>query len=182
MCWLWQIVRSRITPDTLEGIHRAGHSFGLLVPPPESVWAALDRTLFDVTVQRRRLPDVAAFWEAKGRVYAGHINTPAAIVRESRWARAIEVAFRGTGLGASLVLTEEEVVGRVGQFELPHVSYAFRYKPPLDYTVAGNARRAAGDDVPLAQLDRVLVKQQIVPREEPTNHERRRETAAQANR
>jgi len=159
--WLWQILRSRITPDTLEGIRRAGRAYGVDVPPPESVWTALSRLLLDVTVDPRRWSSIADFWRAKGRVYEQHINSPEAIRRESQWARAIEVAFPRTTLAASLTLGEEDVIAKVGQLELPHVAYSYRYKPPQVYFVERAPLSTARGDLRLACLNRLLARQDL---------------------
>lgn len=155
---LWQVIRSPITPDTLEGMFRSGLTYGVSVPAPESVWGRLSRTLFDVVFPRSAFTVFADFWRAKGRIYADHINCEETIKRESQWTRAIEIAFKTTKLPLSLELDEEDVLEKLGQFELPHVNFALRYKPPLSYHVAEPDLLDDQQQVELEELGRHLLK------------------------
>jgi HD superfamily phosphohydrolase len=155
---LGQLIRSRLTPDTLEGIFRSGRAYGVPVPDPEQILAVLGRNLFEVTVAPGGLQVVREFWRAKARVYRAHINTPSAARRDSTWSRAIEKALPGISLGASLELTEEDVVRAVQERGLPEAAAEERYKPRHGYSFcARTARRLAGW-VPVAALNRVLLK------------------------
>lgn len=158
---LWQLIRSPITPDTLEGMSRSGFAYGVAVPSPRSLWGRLSRTLFDVILPRAAFGVFAEFWTAKGRIYAEHINREDTIKHESRWTRAIEIAFKSMKLPASLELKEEDVLKKVAQFELPNVNFAVRYKPPLSYHVATSTLVEGHGDMDLQQLSRVLLKRSI---------------------
>ena len=99
---LHSVIHSAITPDTLEGIHRAGHAIGIPVPMPNAVLDAIDAATPDMFIQtvvrRRRSRPVLKFWRAKGVVYDQYINAAASIEFESRWTHAIALEFKSVSL------------------------------------------------------------------------------------
>lgn len=154
---LWQVIRSPITPDTLDGMFRSGLTYRVSVPTPQTVWEWLNRTLFEVVFPRAAFSVFASFWKAKGCIYAEHINREDTIKRESQWTRAIEIAFKMTKLPSSLELDDEAVLKKLGQFELPHVNFVFRYKPPLRYHIV-ESELLDQRDIELQELGRYLLK------------------------
>lgn len=158
---LWQVTHSPLTPDTLEGIRRAGIAFGSAVPSPHLILRGIARSLFDVTFRRSAWRSIRSFWVAKSKVYSHHINTRVAVRQESQWARAIEIAFPRTTLGKSMELIEEHILERVRQFELPQIEFAFRYKPPLAYMVNSESIPQDNQDIPIEHLPIYLQKRPL---------------------
>lgn len=155
---LSQVIHSRITPDTLEGIHRAGLAYGIQVPSPDATSRVFRRSLFETTVDTRDMKTLHHFWTSKGRVYDHHINSWSAVRHESLWSTAIERALGKLSLAASLFLTEAEVYRSVQQFEFPFSSVMARYKAPIAYRFCvGVARRLKGE-VPVSALADVFLK------------------------
>lgn len=160
---LWQVIRSPLTPDTLEGMRRTGHAFGVEVPAPEAIWRALGRTLFDVTFALGALPQLVDFWRSKAQIYSEHINEMATVRLESRWTYAIETAFRAMKLGQTLELGESDLLSRVRQFALPNVNFVLRYKAPLRYFVAeSELPELEKGEATVTELGRALRKRPIV--------------------
>jgi hypothetical protein len=157
----WQIIRSPITPDTLEGMRRTGQAYGVAVPEPQQIWKGLGRTFFEVTVARSVWSYLSMFWTAKSTIYAEHINRADIVRKESQWSRAIEIAFAGTRLAETLELNEDHVLRKVTQFELPHVAFTFRYKPPQRYFIGASQLPGSRARVELTALPQVLKKQDL---------------------
>jgi HD superfamily phosphohydrolase len=162
---LKQIVRSPLTPDTLEGMWRCGAVFGVPVTPPDDVVAALVRHGRTARVDRRRMPAILEFWRSKSDIYQRFINREDVIVWESAWAVALQRCCTGVSLAGSLELSEDELVGAVVQLGLPAASRVVRYKEPQEYIING-ALDALPSEPPVSELWRVL-------RREPagTSHE-----------
>ncbi len=155
---LAQVIRSHLTPDTLDGMWRTGHVYGVTVPAPEEILAVLGRNLFDVTVAPGGISLIGEFWERKGRIYGDHINTPQAMRRDSTWSLAIERTFADISLAASLELSEADVIRAVQRMGLPSIDSCDRYKPPHEYRFcASSARRMVGW-TPISSLSSVLLK------------------------
>ncbi|NUQ79023.1 MAG: HD domain-containing protein [Polyangiaceae bacterium] len=156
---LWQVVHSRVTPDTLEGIARCAAAYEIGTPNTSHIWANFGRDLFnDVTIKRNGIAAARRFWRKKGYVYENFINNAGAILLESRWSSAIELAFQRISLGTSLLLSEEDLIGKVNQFELPHVRTTIRYKPPLVYSVSNAPPYRHVTQLPISELHRFLQK------------------------
>lgn len=158
---LRQVVCSRLTPDTLEGIARSGRAFGISVPGADSILRSLGRRSTDVTLDRDGLEGVVLFWQAKARVYEENIHDAETVALESRWALAVERALRGTGLVDSLCLTEQEIQARVQEAELPAAWSVHKFRPPLRYIVCGETRRRLSKEITMASLDSLLCKVRI---------------------
>lgn len=145
---LWSLIRSPLTPDTLEGIWRAAQAYEVEAPDPREIIELLVPGLFEPAIAASDLRGVERFWTAKARVYRENINSPEAIRWESDWAAAILAAFAETELGESLELHDDDVLSRVPatlcercahdtrQTSFPWSDAFMRYKPPLEYVLA----------------------------------------------
>lgn len=146
---LWQIIHSPITPDTLEGIWRAGLVFGVTVPGPMRLIAGIRCEGADAIVDCAQVPVVAEFWRAKAEVYDQFINSRSAVALESLCAEAILKRHqRLRKIERALRLTEVDLLpaierARHGQLRLPFEEY--RYKPPHKYFL-----NSALDRLPMA--------------------------------
>jgi hypothetical protein len=162
---LKQVVRSPLTPDTLEGMWRSGAVFDVPVTHPDDVVAALLRHGRTARVDRERMPAILEFWRSKSDIYQRFINREDVIVGESAWAVALQRCCSGVSLAESLELREDELVGAVERLGLPAASHVVRYKEPQEYIING-ALDALPSEPPVSELWRVL-------RREPagTSHE-----------
>jgi len=128
------LIHSPITPDTLEGMSRSGQVFGVPVPNPSQLVAALYRDIFsNVMIDRQRSSHIVSFWRRKSEIYDRHINNWRSIEFESAWSKAIEDAFARVPLADSLQLTERQIVGAVLTRNAPRFREVNRYKMPLSY-------------------------------------------------
>jgi hypothetical protein len=163
---LKQVVRSPLTPDTLEGMWRCGVVFGVPVPHPDEVVPALLRRRNLACLDGRRLPAVIDFWRGKSSVYERFINREDVIRWESAWAAALQRCCDGVALADSLELSEDELVSAVKRQGLPPAaSRVLRYKEPQEYLVNG-ALGALPPEPPVSELWRVLRREPAgAPRE-----------------
>lgn len=157
---LKQVVRSPLTPDTLEGTWRCGAVFGVAVMHPEEGVAAFRRHRRTACLDGSQLPAVLEFWRRKSAIYYRFINRDDVILWESAWALALERCCAGTSLTNSLELTEEELVHRVKEAGLPAVTRVVRYKEPQEYLING-VLDALPPEPPVGELWRVLRREPI---------------------
>lgn len=159
---LRNLVRSPVTPDTLEGIWRAGRTFGVDVPHPLDVLMALRTDVSSLSVKRCHVDVVVSFWTSKDQVYRQHINSSEAVAFESRWSRRILARYRRLDVDAAFA-TRDDDLHPLKPDASAQLSFAwadaFRYKAPLRYVVHGDY--PADRDVPLRELKRLLVKEPI---------------------
>lgn len=155
---LAQVVRSALTPDTLDGMYRTGSAFGVSVPHPSEMLRLFQRNLFEVTVDTAEMDLIQRFWVAKGQIYEGHINTRDSMLRDSRWSSAIEQWLRRTSIGRSLLMTEESVRHAISQFDFSFDGSIDRYKSPLVYVFCKNAASHLVGLHPVSVLTKILLK------------------------
>lgn len=159
---IWNIVRSPLTPDTLEGIWRTGCVFHMEVPHPREVADAFARGLLSPVVLRREFSNLALrFWRRKRDVYESAINRRTVVFWESRWIEAIRRAVPRSTVGGSLSITEPDLLDVVLRTGLPDDAPITKYKPPLEYYVHPPRRRVLSDDQPLAELAENLGKRRL---------------------
>jgi hypothetical protein len=99
-----QVVRSPLTPDTLEGIWRCGVVFEVPVTLPADVVAAFVRQRRTVCVEGKRMPAILEFWRSKSDIYQRFINREDVITWESAWALALEQCCTGMSLAKDTAL------------------------------------------------------------------------------
>lgn len=155
---LLAVIRSPITPDTIEGIWRSGIAFGVDVPAPEDVGQSLTRDMFDILVDSEYSATVVTFWRRKAKVYDDFINRPATVYWESAWSLGIQREFRDIGLLESLELTEADVIERITARGLPTDVHFSRFRKPMSYYVASPRVRTLPANMQLQNLRTVLVK------------------------
>jgi hypothetical protein len=150
-----QVIRSPLTPDTLEGTWRCGVVFGVPVPPPQEVLLALVRRDRTASLGRQHLRAVLEFWRRKAEVYRNYINREDVALWESAWSLALQREFVGISLDRSLDIPEEALVERVRRTGVPPTRRVVRYKEPQEYYVNG-ALDALPPEPPVSELWRVL--------------------------
>jgi hypothetical protein len=158
---LQRLIHSPITPDSIEGMARSGAVFGVPVPRPEELIAALYRDVFsDVVVDRKRSSNILRFWRNKGQIYERHINLWRSIEFESSWSRSIEDAYRRISAVDSLLLSERELIYTVLSKGVPRFREVRRYKHPLIYATSPelDQKRLLRRDTRVEDLRKLLVK------------------------
>ncbi len=155
---LWQIVKSPITPDTLDGIWRAGLSFGIYVPHPAAVVASLSIKDSDLFVLREKKDLIIRFWEKKSWIYKHIINHPDVVQWESAWSYSIRNNFQGLDLVESLGISEMEIIKKIQRKNLLPQSHVYRYKWPNSYYVCQEKKKMLDSDLPLGSLFNILKK------------------------
>ena len=168
---LWRLIHSPITPDTLEGMHRAGRVFGVAVPSPKEIRKAVWKEGEQICFDAQPCSPIARFWEAKGLIYNDFINRPDVVYQESATARKIYVNLRRrriSAVGHCLKLSEQDVlqIPEDPQLPLDFPLEVFRYKPPQDYQVDQERWRQLGANAPLERLSETLIKS---PRKIPSH-------------
>jgi hypothetical protein len=148
---LRDVVHSPLTPDTLDGIWRAGLAFGIHVPAPTatfmSFWSAGED---EITLRRGAAAGPARFWRRKSELYEEVINSTAMIAYESSWSDALEGVFGHISLIDSLKLSEEDLIQAVHRRGRRNAGRVVRYKAPHRYWVRDSATDNA--DIPLAAV------------------------------
>jgi hypothetical protein len=160
---LQKLINSPITPDTLEGMERSGHTFGIPVPDTEALITGLYRDVFsDVMIDRRASSQILQFWRAKGEIYDRHINRSSSIEFESIWSNAIEETFKRTSLVDSLDLSERQIVHQVLTNGLPRFRSVRKYKHPLSYVTAPELtrKRQLQENIRVEDLEKLLMKKE----------------------
>lgn len=162
LCQLLEVLTSPLSPDTLEGMWRAGRVFDVAVPPPSEFTRLFLHDLFrDVYLNKQFSQRVLSFWRLRRSIYQGFINEPSVMDWESKWSRAIQRCFAGISLLDSLYLSETAIVSKVfanGGLETGPLN---RYKAPLEYVVEPQNRRSFSTDVSLEQLSKVLTQRHL---------------------
>jgi hypothetical protein len=155
-----EVVRSPLTPDTLEGMWRCGVVFDVPVVHPADVVAVLVRQRGTACLDGRRMPTILEFWRSKSDIYRRFINHEDVILWESAWAVAVQRSFSGVSLADSLELSENELVRAVVRSGLPTPSRVVRYKEPQEYIING-ALDALPPEPPVSELWRVLRREPV---------------------
>jgi hypothetical protein len=155
-----EVVRSPLTPDTLEGMWRCGVVFDVPVTHPADVLAALFRRGATACLDERRMPTILEFWRSKSDIYHRFINREDVILWESAWALALRGCCSGVSLAESLELSEDELVSAVERVGLPTAACVVRYKEPQEYLING-ALDALPPEPPVSALWRVLRREPV---------------------
>jgi hypothetical protein len=155
-----QVIRSPLTPDSLEGMWRCGLVFGVPVMHPDEVVSAFLRNRGVACLDRRRMPVVLDFWQGKSTIYERFINREDVILWQSAWSAALQRCCAGVSLADSLELSEDELVSAVKRQGLPSVPRVIRYKEPQEYIING-ALDAMPPEPPLSELWRVLRREPV---------------------
>lgn len=162
---IWCLVRSPITPDTLDGMWRAAAAYQLDFESPLAIIDALRPDASEPTIARRQIGRVEDFWRAKARIYREWINTPEAIERETTWTVAIHRVTAKITLAESLDLKDQELLALARPCALEArrqqtsrcVGGGARYKPPQVYYLCRSERPSARcESVPVTDLGRYL--------------------------
>jgi hypothetical protein len=157
---LTQVVRSPLTPDSLEGMWRCGLIFGVPVMHPDEVVSAFLPHRGVARLDSRRMPVVIDFWRGKSAIYERFINREDVILWESAWSAALQQCCSGVSLADSLELNEDELVNAVKRQGLPSVSRVIRYKEPQEYII-NSALDALAPEPPVSELWRVLRREPV---------------------
>jgi HD superfamily phosphohydrolase len=155
-----QVVRSPLTPDTLEGMWRCGVVFGVPITHPREVVSTLHRHRGMACLDRRSLSVVLDFWRGKSTIYERFINCEDVIHWESAWSAALQRCYFDVTLAESLELSEDELVTAVKQMGLPTVSRIIRYKEPQEY-IMNDALDALPPEPPVSELWRLLRREPV---------------------
>lgn len=157
---LWQILRSPITPDTLEGIWRSGLAFGIDVPHPEDFKVAFSKDLFlNIILKKEQSRIIINFWRKKAKIYESFINRLDIILWESAWSFALSEYFKHLDLVESLLISEDELISTVLKRGLHKDPIIFRYKTPLSYYVYPSKKKILDSDQLLLHLYNFLKKE-----------------------
>ncbi len=155
-----QVIHSLLTPDTLEGMWRCGAVFGVPVPRPDQVIAAILRHRNTACVDSGRWHTVLEFWRSKADIYHRFINREDVVLWESAWTLSLQQCCAGVSLADSLGLSEDTLVDAVKRMGLPPVPRIVRYKEPQEYIING-ALDALSPEPPVSELWRVLRREPI---------------------
>lgn len=159
---LLEVLTSPLSPDTLEGMWRAGKVFEVAVPPPSQFTRLFLHGLFrDVYLNKQFSDRVLTFWRLRRSIYQRFINEPSVMDWESKWSRAIQRRFAGISLLDSLYLRETDIVSNVLAQDSLETGPLSRYKDPLEYVIEPQNRRSFSTDLSLAQLAKVLTQRQL---------------------
>ena len=160
---IWPIIHSPVTPDTLEGIWRAGQVFGVDVPEPRIVASAIVKSLFGPVILKSKSKPILSFWRRKIELYKKIINSKKTISWESAWSFSIARYFNDIELEESLHLDEEQIIREVLRNGLLEPVKVQRYKDPLKYDLDQllYRKRVLDSDLPILMLRKFLKKEKI---------------------
>ena len=164
---LWTVVHSPMTPDTLDGIWRAGRALGVGVPDPGVILPSMSRSLFGGALVNGALSaPLLTFWRRKREVYDRFINARDVYFWESNCSGILEACFADISLVESMHLPEDALIRALVENEGMTPPRALRYKPPRWYFLAHHCSRRSrlGANVELRDLSSILCS---VPRGYP---------------
>jgi hypothetical protein len=156
------VLASALSPDSLEGMWRAGRVFRIDVAHPTDFVPSFLYDLFkSVSLHREYSEQAIAFWRRRRLIYLRFINRPSTIRWESAWSQAILRCFEGVDLVESLHLSEIDIVNRVLTTDAIVDVPLSRYKPPLEYVVEPRRKRVLSDHATLRDLAQVLTQRRM---------------------
>lgn len=158
---LHKLLHSSLTPDTLEGMHRSGRTFGMTVPDPGSFVGALERDLVSgLRLKKNYSASAMKFWRAKSRIYSNYINRQDSIAFESSWSTAIRDAYLNVSLSDSLLVSEFDILRSVASTRLRPAREVVRYKEPLTYKISVKYQntKTLKESVPIESLSEIFTK------------------------
>jgi hypothetical protein len=156
------LTKSRLTPDMLEGIWRAGRSLGVVVPDPYYFQFAFSQDLFsDLRLRQSHSDGALDFWRAKKEIYRAFFGAKSVVLWESAWSLAIQndLASRQLSLLECLELDESKLVARVLERGIHQVKKQHRWKPPLRQRII----RPIPIEPVVASLDNFFLEEPITP-------------------
>ncbi len=151
------VTRSRLTPDMLEGVWRAGRTFGIAAPDPLKFIDAFSCNLFDeIFVEGRYKQDVIDFWKTKSSIYKEVFSAWDVVKWESAWSEAVFrlLSDNNLTLESSLEIEESKLVEMVCEQGLPSSNEIYRWKDPVAQKVA----KSIPDDLYVSNLDSYLLE------------------------
>lgn len=156
MSIVWQIIHSRLTPDTLEGIWRSCCHFGVKesIIPNEMV-ECFDREGSIAQFNTKMINKIFIFWNNKSYVYSNIINDTEIVRWESACSSFLRNQYVDVSLEESLSLSEKDLANQL----LKHIgkqSGVFRYKPPLKYKMKRQIPKYIIDKHLLLDLNKIL--------------------------
>ncbi len=155
---LRSIVNCPLTPDTLDGIWRAGQELGLTVPEPGAVLESFGQSLFGPMVPSACSRPALSFWRRKSDIYTRLINRKEVVSWESRCSMVLREHFASSSLVASLRLRDDALVAVLAGTPIGNSPSVFRYKAPRSYRLSADhkRKRKLNGDTRVQQLDGVF--------------------------
>jgi hypothetical protein len=159
---LRSLLKSALSPDSLEGMWRAGRVFGISVSHPKEFSGSFLLDLFnDIQLDRDRSRQAIHFWRQRRCIFQRFINRPSTVRWESAWSQAILRRFNGVGLIDSLYLSEDMIISEVLGAEKIKQASLSRYKHPIEYVIEPKRRRTLSAHASLEELARILTERQL---------------------
>lgn len=155
------LVKTPLSPDSLEGMTRTGAVFGVPIPNPSDIIKGMYSELFGIVIRKQFTSSVFKFWRGKAEIYRKYINKPVVIAWESLWTSSIGRVFDTLSFSESFDLPESVIINRVREKGLLRRLCVERYKHPLDYIVNPPRRRCMSSDILIQQLSNVLSVKEI---------------------
>lgn len=134
------LLRSKLTPDMIEGIWRSGRAFGLERYDPDSLRFAWCRDLAnDFMIRPEYLSEAVCFWRTKREIYSRFFSSKSTVQFESKWSWAVRHYFQSVGISleSSLAMDEEWLVNEISENIPKCRKDIHRWKPPIKQTING---------------------------------------------
>ncbi len=130
----WQIIHSPMTPDTIEGVWRAGKHYGMKsIPRPDDLIESYNADLFGMPqVDKAKIPLIKQFWNKKSELYDTFINNEEMVRWESACSQIIIEKYKKLTLIETLEIKESEILNNIAEW-IPGIDSTVRYKRPLKY-------------------------------------------------
>ncbi len=157
---LWDIIHSPLTPDTLDGIWRAGKDIGMHeIPKPDQLIDSFGRDLCDdIVIKHEKLGLIKQFWNKKSELYENYINDESIVRYESECSMMLRNKFKNLSLVESLEIKEKELVDYIKSV-FYGIDITIRYKKPLKYTFRSPKAGKQRGDIWIRQLKDYLVSE-----------------------
>ncbi len=159
----WNIIHSPLTPDTLDGVWRAGKNFGMVnIPKPLNIIMSINPVksdLIDIFVDNEYIDLIKFFWKKKNYLYKNFINDNEIIHWESACSMFIKNNYNDLTLTECLELPEERLIKNLKNYINLKSKIILRYKNPFDYQF--NGFNKINESIPLNYLNDMLIKTRI---------------------
>ena len=162
--YFWHIIHSSLTPDTLDGVWRAGKNLGIShIPKPPEIVQSFSNDMLDVLIKINYWELIKKFWVKKMDLYENYINDKFIVQWESTCSSSILEDFKNLSLIESLEIPEDILINHIkantsikSKITLEKANLTLRYKEPLLYKI--NSINKRFDQIPIDHINKILTK------------------------
>jgi hypothetical protein len=154
------ILRSKLTPDMLEGVWRSGQAFGVeTLNPNEFITAWYPDLANDYALCNTHKLKAIQFWHTKQEIYRRFFSSKSVVRFENHWSAAVFDFFknRSLTLEQSFEIDEQKLVEEITKYVSRTTKEVLRWKPPIRQRI----NKPYPKTFTLKSLDKILIEESI---------------------